>query len=373
MRCERFLLVEDDMRVPAVRSNQGLGFTAQVLVSAQLMALRQQRVLLEVPYNASWPEHGLAHAFAPRWCSVPPFTQQCFYEQWTHCRPPADDASSPHAVPLTGGGKVRRFLRRWPPPHAPVVRVKLSWLLNSPWFWRKECYESTAAAAALRFLFRPRRWIRTLGQCSLRTNGLAPRKFVTVHVRASHEKIAELRAHGHSLPSQMQLQALTAAVASSLSTTHIFVQTANAEPLTQFAAFAASSAPSTLKLGFTRNPRALHDSWGGGSRGNETAQSIVAAVNLWVASQGLAIISPTFSAWTDLLRPQLGALTRPALDELKLCCSCSQRDRRSGNVAVIRKSSSGAEKSRKSDRVLNVLREHSVEPRPAHRCGVVEP
>ena len=42
-RCERFLLVEDDL------ARAGLGFSAKIWAAALLFAVREERVLLEVP------------------------------------------------------------------------------------------------------------------------------------------------------------------------------------------------------------------------------------------------------------------------------------------------------------------------------------
>jgi len=70
----KFLLVEDDM----LRS--GLGFTARMLASALLLAMREGRVLLEVPQR-----NGTTGRPFGRWCDRPPHTLGCVYLPWSHC------------------------------------------------------------------------------------------------------------------------------------------------------------------------------------------------------------------------------------------------------------------------------------------------
>lgn len=69
--CNRLLLVEDDLPF------SGLGYTSVLWRAALLVAMRAGRVLIEVPLDISWyPSQAVR---APRWCTVPPFTLQCFY------------------------------------------------------------------------------------------------------------------------------------------------------------------------------------------------------------------------------------------------------------------------------------------------------
>jgi hypothetical protein len=71
----RFLLVEDDL------DGAGLGYTARLLAALLLFAMRDRRVLLEVPQtNAS-----TRSAVKGRWCSRAPHTLQCAYLPWSHC------------------------------------------------------------------------------------------------------------------------------------------------------------------------------------------------------------------------------------------------------------------------------------------------
>ena len=57
---------------------QGLGFTLNFWASALLVAMRAERVLIEVPVDATWPPRSprappnvsrvVTGAIAPRWC-----------------------------------------------------------------------------------------------------------------------------------------------------------------------------------------------------------------------------------------------------------------------------------------------------------------
>ena len=51
-RCERYLLIEDDLR------GQGFGFSVEFYVASLLMAVSEQRVLLEVPVDPAWRPRG---------------------------------------------------------------------------------------------------------------------------------------------------------------------------------------------------------------------------------------------------------------------------------------------------------------------------
>ena len=160
-RCDRLLLLSDD------QNRMGLGMTARILQSALLWAVRLDRVLVEVP---------LANTSRARWCDRPPYTLQCFVQPWSHCRPPATPPPpvryARHAMP---GG---------PFGGRPVVHAAMSMLRRGEiWMGVK----SSAYGAALRFLFRPRPWVHALAHCVMRSAGLRPLNFVSVHVRDSPE------------------------------------------------------------------------------------------------------------------------------------------------------------------------------------------
>ena len=88
---------------------QGLGFTLTFWVSALLVAVRNGRVLIEVPVDNTWPppprgaspnrSRAVLGTGTPRWCGVPPYTLQCFYADWSHCQAPQN--ISMHTAPQT--------------------------------------------------------------------------------------------------------------------------------------------------------------------------------------------------------------------------------------------------------------------------------
>ncbi len=85
----RYLLIEDDVL------RQGVGFTSRYWLSALRLAVSSNRVLMEVPVDRDWPGFPVNLGYPqnvanPRWCLVPPFTLQCFYQPWTHCPLPRE-------------------------------------------------------------------------------------------------------------------------------------------------------------------------------------------------------------------------------------------------------------------------------------------
>ena len=71
-RCNRSLILYDDAMAA------GLGYTARLLGRALLVAVREQRVLINAPHPTA------------RWCGRPPYTLACHYEAWTHCPMPTN-------------------------------------------------------------------------------------------------------------------------------------------------------------------------------------------------------------------------------------------------------------------------------------------
>ena len=150
-RCDRFLLFEDDLK------GQGFGITAEFLSALLLIALADDRVLMEVPLNTSWRPLG-GHdntseytysassryttartglhrtATQPRWCSSPPYTLACHFAPWSHCDLP--DEGTHVAPPLH---KRWPFVMvGWPRSRlaSAAVRIKLSWLYASWYLWQ---------------------------------------------------------------------------------------------------------------------------------------------------------------------------------------------------------------------------------------------
>ena len=143
----------------------GLGFTRSFWASALLVAMRSGRVLLEVAVNSSWPHPPRPRsdetpsaanvtrvqrkAAVPRWCSVAPFTLQCFYTPWSHCALPPEHTHRP--LPLHG----KRYRLAHLVMETPSLRLKLSAMKAGPLGWALWGSRS-ATSVATRFLFAPR-------------------------------------------------------------------------------------------------------------------------------------------------------------------------------------------------------------------------
>eukprot|EP00966_Prymnesium_polylepis_P145124 3351214-Prymnesium_polylepis.1 len=82
-----------------------------------------------------------------------------------------------------------------------------------------------ASDAARSFLFRPRAWVRRIGDCILKEDRLQPSAFVTLFVRDSTEKREELAKHGHAGVQVQDLLNITLGVAAHASS--LFVQTSS--------------------------------------------------------------------------------------------------------------------------------------------------
>ena len=401
--CERMLLLEDDLTA------QGLGYSANFYASMLLVAMRAQRVLLEVPVNASWPSPQLANttfhetnlhaAVAPRWCDRPPHTLQCFFRAWTHCAVPP---LAKHVAPVpTWGKRVLPWFRLRSLPHEPaVLRVKLSWMYSSPLAWASA--QSLARDDAVRFLLRPREWVSRLGRCVMGRDGLHPHSYLSVYVRDSAEKRQELLEHGHGLTGIDTYLGLAAAmlplvVAASQRRSNMTVnprarpsETANEHVERKSGSLAArdtfmariSNRPTWLFLqtsseaalreflrgglpsavSYTRNPRGDHDSWGGwlsqapASNGSTTTeQGTIAAVNAYIGSLAAATVGPVHSAWTTLLMTLTEATPRASL-----CCGCRRRDQGNNMVVSVAKSTP-----------FNLLRVLERHPRVLAHCSSV--
>lgn len=271
--CRRVLLVDDDM------NNSGIGFTAKIWSFALLLAMRDHRVLLEV-------QRTNGHS---RWCDREPYSFQCLYEPWSHCPEPPPDI--PAIVP---SGRPLR-LSTWP-HRAPVVRTSLGRLHRQGAIWYGS--KKSPVSAATRFLFRPRAWIRKIGECIMGRAGLKPSDFVSIHLRHSVEKSAEGKKLNALLPHFEAYHTLASALALDAGTRQIFLQTASPSGLADFSAFAHAQ---NLGLVYTDNPRSEHDSWGGWSPGSEMLQAVVGAVNAYISSHATVVASPGLSIWTEFL------------------------------------------------------------------------
>ena len=337
--CSRYLLLEDDL------DSAGLGWTAHMLVNVLWIAMRQDRVLLEVPLNASWRHAGKAHSNwhkkshvadpdgkRPRWCDRAPWTLQCLYQPWTSCPAPTTAVrvytpglNEKNDIPLTRVFNTKRYRR------APIVRLKLSWIAASGSTWLSGRGRQTPAQfaanvrqqaakyqAGVHLLFRPRAWIAHLGRCILESAQLMqrPEGFIAVHVRASAEKAAEVKKRqGADLPGIADYYELTRMFARRLGQPKVFLQTSSPGSVSGFAQLADRDG---LELSFTNNTRSEHDSWGGWSPTGQMESALVGAVNLHVPSSHASVfISLHLSAWTDLV----GARGWHGGTHYKLCCA----------------------------------------------------
>ena len=299
--CDRLLLVEDDL------TKAGLGFTAKLWGVALLVAMRDNRVLVEVRMIKEGNRSRSDGFERPRWCDRPPFTLQCLYQTWTHCPLPG-----PNATIVRPGGRPLK-VARW--PHSePYVRTGLGRIHRQGAFWYGA--RSNAAREAGRFLFRPRPWVTAIADCIMRGAGLRPGGFVNLHIRHSVEKTKEGTRLGVALPGLPAYDVVADALARDLGTRKIFLQTASPVALARFASFAVAN---RLELAFTNNTRSENDAWGGWQGGLEMEQAAVAAVNAHVGAQSAVSVSPALSIWTLFLGWVFGGDGQP-MSASTVCC-----------------------------------------------------
>ena len=120
--CDRFLLVEDDL------TKAGLGFTAKLWTTALMVAMRDNRVLVEVRMVKMGNKTRSDGFERPRWCDRPPYTLQCLYQTWTHCPLPG-----PNATEIRPGGRPLN-MKRWP-HDANIIRTGLGRIHRQGTFW----------------------------------------------------------------------------------------------------------------------------------------------------------------------------------------------------------------------------------------------
>lgn len=303
--CSRYLLIDDDMH------RSGLGFTARMLASVLLYAVRHRRVLLEVPHR-----NKTTGKVAGRWCDRPPHTLQCAFEPWSSCALP--DAT----LPVVAFEKVCQCPENIGKCHEhkmrclkndveskPVVSMNLRDFFKLKGLWERPGESAfEVLQAAHRLLFFPRLWVRDLAACVMERYGLKRAKFMSVHVRISPEKEKESRGAGKRMPKEVGYRQLTrlAAVASGLR--HVHLQTSNPIVLSSLVAWSEGSA-GNFSFAYTTNPRQEGDAWGGWStqQGSSSSTELtVAAVNFYIATQAAIFISPVTSIWTIFIMQQLG-------------------------------------------------------------------
>lgn len=362
--CGRYLAVEDDMLFA------GLGFSMQGMASLLLLAVREHRVLIEVPVGANSripltrtrPHlmHGrnttLVNA-STRWCDRPPYTMQCAYAAWTHCTLP--DHLMRSSVRLVSksehwhhGETATRHLKDHP---AAVVHVRTSSALE-------HLPRGVAHSAAYRHLTRPRPWVMRIAECVMREAGLRPYSYASVFIRNSVEKRNEMALHGHGSPRVSAFVQVVSSLHAMLGWRTVHLQTSDAA---SYRSFRAQAAAAGLLVGATSNARSSNDRWGGwmserqllaggqdtaaqhhrsavspligrGSTRSDAPESTpllreftVGVVNAHIASLAGALLAPLSSAWTGYLATQMGENTSywTTTKGIYLCCSCLRLDR----------------------------------------------
>ena len=281
--CSRLLLVEDDL------TKAGLGFTAKIWNVALLLAMRDNRVLVEVRIIKVGNTTRSDGFERPRWCDRPPYTLQCLYQPWTHCPLPG-----PNATEIRPGGRPLK-VAKWP-HDAPYVRTGLGRIHRQGTFWYGA--RSSATREAGRFLFRPRPWVTAIADCAMSGAGLAPQGFINLHIRHSVEKEKEGQKLGVHLPLLPAYDVMIGALADDLGTRSVWLQTSSSMALERFVGVAREK---QLKLFFTNNSRSENDAWGGWKAGVEMEQATVGAVNAHMSSLSVASVSADLSLWTNFL------------------------------------------------------------------------
>ena len=156
--CSRYLLVADDMK------QAGLGYTGRMLASTLLLAIRQRRVLHEVPLTNQTT--GIQYG---RWCHQPPYTLQCAFEPWSSCPLPASALAVSFEATCQLPTKVRNISGRAVNSrpafdhmclfkmNAPVVRIQLTSIYSMTALYQKPGDGAFGVLrAAHRFLYVPR-------------------------------------------------------------------------------------------------------------------------------------------------------------------------------------------------------------------------
>jgi hypothetical protein len=317
-QCDRLLLVEDDL------TKAGLGFTAKLWSVALLLAMRDDRVLVEVRMVKQGNTTRADGFERPRWCDRAPYTLQCLYEPWTHCQLPPPDAN----IVRPGGRPLK--VAKW--PHSePYVRTGLGRIHRQGMFWHGA--RSAAGREVSRFLFRPRKWVTSIADCVMNDVGIAPQQYIGVHIRHSVEKQKEGQKLGVQLPALDAYNVLSAALSADLGLKSVFLQTASPVAIESFGTFCRQN---SLRLSYTNNSRSENDAWGGWKGGSEMEQAVVAAVNAYIGSQAAVSISPELSLWTLFLGWSFGpSPSAPLTGTSRVCCPRASCGRSHGGSHMI--------------------------------------
>lgn len=245
----RFLAVNDDL------VGAGLGFTAILLARLLAVAVKERRVLIEVPSH---------QPSSPRWCTAPPRTLQCYYRAWTNC------SLSSHAT--------------------DVRNVSLRAYHQSREWYGKHKALAGFTPPPIQFLFRANDLVKRHADAVAARCGVGG--FWTVHVRDSPEKRAEL--HKKKMPT---FDAYMRKVPPSA--TRILWQTASPAAFSQMTAYAHANP--TVRFCSTSFSRHDNDVWGGRNSSMVDESGITGAVNGELGRRGQGLVSITSSMWTRFL------------------------------------------------------------------------
>ena len=298
--CTRFLLLENDV------SRAGLGMQARFIVQALLLAVRDRRVLLEIP--SSHPNR------SKLWCDRPPYTFECVFEPWSYCSAP--DLERAKVAGQITSPKVRFPYSFWD-TNLPVAKVGIDWIKKSQRLWQGQStrFSGNVDGVVSKVLFRPRPWVRRLSRCIMREYGLREGRFAALHIRESVEKQKELHLR---LPSYASYKAIAETMMHEYNVSHLFLQTTSPGALSELARWAHATRNG---LAFTHNRRGEHDSWAGWKSGRQMLEATIAAVNLQIASKAVVFGGIASSMWNYVQLPLLGSGARPNQTDLK--CSDS--------------------------------------------------
>ena len=247
----RFLAVNDDL------VGAGLGFTAILLARLLAVAVKERRVLIEVPSH---------QPSSSRWCTAPPRTLQCYYRAWTNC-------SLSHATDVRNVSlRAYHQSRKWYGQHKALAGG------------------ITTTPPPMQFLFRANHLVKRHADAVAARCGVGG--YWTVHVRDSPEKRAELNkkkmptfgAHMRKVPP---------------SATRILWQTASPAAFAQMTAYAHANP--TMRFCATSFSRHDNDVWGGRNSSMVDESGITGAVNGELGRRGQGLVSLKSSMWTRFL------------------------------------------------------------------------
>ena len=298
--CSRFLLLQNDV------TKAGLGMQARFIMQALMLAVRDNRVLLEV--ESTRPNR------SKLWCDRPPYTFECVFEPWSYCAAP--DMAQARAAGEVTSPTVRFPYSFWK-SESRIATISLDWVRKSQRLWQgtNTWFTGNNWGVVSRVLFRPRPWVRRLSRCTMREYGLVDGRFAALHIRESAEKAAEL---GKKLPSHATYELLATAMMQQYNLSHLFLQTASERALIEITRW---SNVSHHVLGYTHNQRGEHDAWSGWQGGRQMLEATIAGVNMHVASKAVVFLGIQSSMWNFVQLSLLGGGGRP--NQANVQCSDS--------------------------------------------------